>query len=183
MTVPVVILYEDQRGPTNGFGLHELVVSCVADHTGKARWAVKALLIAVPKKGDTKLLRACREEAAGFAPRGEAIFALFDNDKIRSTLKLDADLCRSRTVASILEGGSCAVDVVLLQRNLESVISAVGGCLGLDVTDALSKDLNARDIALNKAAFHAQRSIRDCVLGGVEDLKRLVTRVAAKISA
>jgi hypothetical protein len=57
--VLATVLYEDQRAPQKTrFGPHALVIACVADETGSDRWALEKRIEGIPKKGDSKLLRA-----------------------------------------------------------------------------------------------------------------------------
>jgi hypothetical protein len=58
----IAILYEDQRGPVRDYPLHTLVCACIADRSDRPITEIQSLLRAIPKKGNSKLLEACREE-------------------------------------------------------------------------------------------------------------------------
>ena len=73
------------------------------------------------------------------------------------------------------------LDVVLLVRNLESLLQARGGCEPSVDADllrrALAKDLGARDTVLVRAAW-GDRSTRDCVRSGMPSFDGLVRLLA-----
>ena len=83
----VTILYEDCRGPARGFGLHELVLSAVHDifverGTAIERHVLNRRIIAIPKKSDTKVLAAIKEDAERIHGGRSAIVAWLDDDQI-----------------------------------------------------------------------------------------------------
>jgi hypothetical protein len=85
----LTILYEDQRGPRNGFGLHALVRACVFDAINGDRHRVEERISDYrPLKGVQNVLRACREDIDLIAADGRSVVAVFDNDEIRHQLKL-----------------------------------------------------------------------------------------------
>lgn len=51
----IPIFYEDDRGSVKGFGLHELLVACIADHLDQDQTVLRERFEAIPKKGDSKL--------------------------------------------------------------------------------------------------------------------------------
>ncbi|UQA55994.1 hypothetical protein [Polyangium aurulentum] len=73
----VTILYEDQRGARQGFGLHALVKACVFDAVNGDRPRVEeALRDHRPLKGAGNLLRTCREEIDLIASDGRGMPSL-----------------------------------------------------------------------------------------------------------
>jgi hypothetical protein len=60
MTRRLVILYEDSRGPTQRFPLHELVVKSAADLVSLDLHELLRRVIAVPKNGVNKVLEDVR---------------------------------------------------------------------------------------------------------------------------
>jgi hypothetical protein len=83
----VTILYEDRRGPAQGFGLHELVISTAHDivaERGSAmpRHVLAKRIIAIPKKSDTKVLTAIKDDATRIHGGRNAIVAWLDDDKL-----------------------------------------------------------------------------------------------------
>ena len=76
--VAITILYEDQRGQRQGFGLHALVKACVFDIVdGDRHRFEEALKDARPMKGAGNLIRACREEIDLIAADGRSVIAMF----------------------------------------------------------------------------------------------------------
>jgi hypothetical protein len=182
----IVILYEDQRGPTKDFGLHKLVEACVFDVIHGERHLLGRALEGRPMKGDSQLLKSCREDVADISPGGHPVFAVFDNDKVRRLLKLPRE-ADEETVVQAIKKGATAPDqlaIVLIEKNMESVVEAAGACdpsLGAGILDdALrKKNLAARDIVLKEPAKGGKRSVRDCILDKVPSLKRLIDQCAS----
>lgn len=135
MNAVVIILYEDQRGPTKEFGLHNLVTACVADHLGRTfqEHAFRQLLDGRPMKGIDKVPRSCRSEVPRIAPRGQTVFVLVDDDEVRRHLHGEgiAANAPAADVVQAIKARSSAPDqleVVLLERNMETVLEAAGEC-------------------------------------------------------
>ena len=67
--------------------------------------------------------------------------------------------------------------VILLQRNMETVLEAARDCdpaLPKErLEKALKKDLNARDAILNRIAWGMSKAIRDCIKARVPALEEL----------
>lgn len=185
----VTILYEDQRGPRQGFGLHALVKACVFDAiNGDRRWIEEdALKDHRPLKGDGNLLRTCREEIDLIAYDGRSVIAVFDDDHIRQLLKLPQSATASRVEQEIKKGCRAPdlLSVVLIERNMESVVDAAGVCdPALDrmrIARALAKDLLERDAIFLELSRERARSTRDCMLATMPSLKRLVALVCSKL--
>ena len=182
MTGAIKILYEDRQAPdVSEFGLHVLVRRCVLDRLG---WAedrfeeLKGILIGRAKKGDANLLKACEDarEARSF----RRIIAVFDDDKIRGhkRLGLSSGACKAEVRAAITRHSAFPelLTVVLLGRNMESVVAAVQGCRGLPETEKLR--LPDRDAVLASIAWRPDYApLRACVLARVPSLEYLVARL------
>ena len=183
--VLVTILYEDQRGPTRGFGLHKLVTRCVFDAINGERHRLEGALDGRPMKGSAKLLATCREDLDDIAADGRAVIAVFDADKAGKLVQLSGKLKREEIVTKITTNCSSGVRffVILLVENMESVVQAVAPCdPSIDrklIDSALGKDLAARDIVLSNAAREEARTVRECALKANPSLQELVTRVTA----
>jgi hypothetical protein len=182
------ILYEDSRAvDVKDFALHLLVLRCVLERLGwpDERWyELKNLLHASPKKGDSNLLKACEDprEARGV----RRVFAVFDSDKIRENTKLglSAKACKTRVREAILKrsGYASELRVVLLEQNMETVVTAVQRCKGLPTTGKLLPP--DRDSVLASIAWRPeQASFRACVLEAVPSLAYLVDKLAALVTS
>lgn len=189
MNAVVVILYEDQRGPTKEFGLHNLVTACVSDLLGKTLQdhTFRQLLDGRPMKGVDKVLRSCRSEVPRLAPQGQTVFVLVDDDQVRRRLRGEgiSESAPASDVVQAIKARSSKPDqleVVLLEKNLETVLEAAGEC-DKDLSqpllvDALRKAPAARDRILNTVAWRGDRAARDCILGRVPSLRRFVQALA-----
>jgi hypothetical protein len=180
----IVILYEDQRGPTKEFGLHKLIEACVFDIVDGQRHLLVRALAGRQSKGDAKLLRVCREDVGDISPKGHPVVALFDNDRVRRLLAMPRE-AQGATVIEKIKAGCCApaqLSVFLLEQNMESVVEAAGQCdpsisraiLG----EALRKNLAARDVVLREACKGDKQGVRDCILGRVPSLRPLIEQCA-----
>ncbi len=184
----IVILYEDQRGPTRDFGLHQLVAACVFDVVDGQRHLLQRALDGRPMKGDSQLLKSCREDVPDISPGGDPVVALFDNDNVRRLLKLPREADLETVVREIKKGAVAAeqLHVFLLVENMESLIQAAGACdsaISKEVlASALRKNLAARDVVLKGAARGDRRSVRDCMLAKVPSLKRVIEHCASWVA-
>lgn len=127
----LTFLYEDQRGPRQGFGLHALVKACVFDAFNGERHRVEAMLgDHRPLKGVQNLLKACREEIGLIAADGRSVIAVFDNDQIRRQLKLPRAAGDDHVEREIRKGCQTPglLVVVLLKENMETVLEAAAAC-------------------------------------------------------
>jgi hypothetical protein len=191
MRVPrVTLLYEDSRGPTREFGLHDLVVAAVADATGRSAHDLRRALPALPLNGAAKLLRSCRQDVQDIAADCHPVVAVLDGDKIRRLLGLPAAANEKSVEASIKEGCDCPqkLHVALLDRNLDAVVRAVvahlGSRIGHDLArEALANNLTARDIVLQKAAYSSEPADRTRILDMVPSLRDLCGRIRDLLSA
>jgi hypothetical protein len=188
------VLYEDQRAPQRTrFGPHALVIACVADETGTDRWTLEKRIEGIPKKGDSKLLWAVREDAANLTHDGRALVAVFDDDRVRKLLGLDGRACKTLVKEAIAAGGTAGtlLEVVLLQRNIEDVVVAAARALGRPMDDpqvvrALGKHAGhpeARDAILHAAAASADVAVRQAILAAVPSFARVVRGLVARAGA
>lgn len=185
--VLVTILYEDSVGAhLKEFGPHNLVVQCVADKLGGDVWRLHRQLIPEPKNGVNKLLDALRKDMNKLARGDSRVFALIDADDVRERLQLPQTACRTLVVAQIKRCPSAdRLDVVLLEKNLESLLVALRElqptlATAEDWNRALAhKKHNERDLILNRIAKNpAHGALRVELLRTVPSFDRLVTRVA-----
>lgn len=180
-----VILYEDRRGPEKEFGLHNLVVACVVDDAGGDWFDLRKKLDGRPMKGAQNLLRSCRKDILRLSPRGQMVLALIDNDAIREQLRHEGvrDDADDDEIVRVIKAACDAPErlhIFLLKENTETVIEAAGLCdqaLRREalLTRALQKDINARDVVLNRVAWAPDRAVRDCVRRHVPALHSMVT--------
>ncbi len=176
-----VVLYEDQRLGKR-FGPHDLLCGLVADELGKPQHTVAGSIKEWPLKGNGTLLKALRDPSRwrSIAKSPAPILAIVDSDKIRNHVgtKRSSD----REVEKLIRD-TCLeperLTVILLVRNLESVVDAIARCdsskvLGADmVVRAGGKDRHARDELLGRLGTAAElRSIRNCVKAKVGALAR-----------
>ncbi|MDD5307214.1 MAG: hypothetical protein PHU25_07825 [Deltaproteobacteria bacterium] len=166
----IVVLYEDRRGPNlKQFGLHELLVSCVADVLGQNCWSIAKRLNGRPLKNNNQVLAWCRSPKIDLLTRaGEMVIALYDADRASELCKLPGASCKTVVRSALNPDGlpTASLVIVLLERNTETVIEALKRA-GLNITDedirlAIDrKNLEARDRVLNKAAHGDYRAVRD----------------------
>jgi hypothetical protein len=180
-SVVVTVLYEDQRGPRQGFGLHSFVKACVFDVINGERHRVEGMLDGRPLKGVQAVIKACREDIDLIAADGRCVVALLDDDAIREQLKLRRTASDAEVDLEIRKGCRAPdrLTVVLLKRNMESVILAAAACdPGLDakrIDRAVKyKELLERDAILIEVSRERARPLRDCMLGRVPSLQMLV---------
>jgi len=178
MSLGFIVLYEDQRAQTTSFGLHELVVACVADRAALARHSVAERLKGIPKKGAGNLLKACTRDVEQLCNRGR-VHAVFDCDKIRAPLNLPKD-ATDREVRAALEkrcGRREGLRFHLLDQNLESVLVALDQCSNVDreqLSRALAKDLIDRDLLFGSVASMSDPHVRDCIQERMPSFKDLI---------
>lgn len=169
-----VVLYEDQRGPRAGFGPHELVLACVSDRIGVSRRPLREHVFpGFPKKGNAKLLAACRDDAADLADRHRHVVAVFDDDAVRSLVGLPSGARRRDVATAVLRrsGAPRAMTVLLLGRRMEDVVSAAQEAMG--ETHPAAKRIGERDDVLGRAVA-ADVRVRERILERVPAVRCLV---------
>jgi len=181
----VTILYEDQRGPSKGFGLHRFGVACVFDEVDGERHKVEKLLEDFrPLKGNSKLLRAVQEDIGGISFDGRPVVAVFDDDKARKLLQIPMEATDEEVVEELRS--RCpredVIAIILLKRNIETVIKQIrqaGLSVGEDLLRrALDKELIARDAVFSMASKDINRGVRRRVIESNESLRELVKRLS-----
>lgn len=187
----VVVLYENHRDQARNFGLHELVLACVQDRLGEragTRFALREAVPGIPRNGNAKLQKSCQRDLPRIARGGARVVAVFDDDRVRRLLGLPADAPGAEVVRHLK--GECplpeALSVVLLRRNLETVLRAAGRCAQVDgafLAEALGKNLEARDAILNRVAWSDPPAVRACILAEVPDLAQLVELICDALVA
>lgn len=190
MTPLAVILYEDRRGPEKEFGLHNLVLACVADDAGEDHFTLRRKLDGRPMKGVQNLLRSCRRDIRRLSPKGQPVFALIDDDAIRQQLKHEgvAESVEDAAVVRAIKEKCDAPErlfVFLLKENTETVLEAAKLCdEGLPkalIEQGLQKDINARDAILNRVAWRPDRSVRDCIRQRVQAIREMAEALTALV--
>ena len=189
----ITVLYEDQRGPRNGFGLHRFVCQLVVDRAALplSVYEVEDRLIqGIPLKGNGNVRKRCRKDLPKLAKQCRRVFAVYDEDRVPELVGLNRTDCRPLLCGKLIE--NCqpidALEVVLLRRNQESLIETIksSGLVGLihdSVYDrALAKDLMARDSVFIQCATSTTLEIRQKLLPTLPDLDRLVAKICAAIS-
>jgi len=185
---PMTILYEDQAdGPIQNFGPHIFVVQCICDRVGGAVWDFKDRIHPVPLKGNSNVRESCKSHSFKAAKDGRAVFAVYDSDQIRGLPGLAAAICKTQIKDILL--GECPwrkqLKIVLLEKNIESVIDAICECDKTIVQEETwinatkRKRLNARDLILKNAAFQRDRAFRDAVLVKVPSFCYLIDKLVA----
>lgn len=187
MTGIAIILYEDERGPTKEFGLHNLVMACVADELDLDLYRVKEHADPRPMKGVNKLLQACWRDVRKMAARGQRVIALIDDDRIRDNLPgMDARRTDEEVIREIRKRSDAPeqLDVILLHKNVESVIEAARDCdrtISSDtVARALDKNLIQRDRIFHNVA-RSTRDVRNCIRSKIPAIERLVQRLVSLV--
>lgn len=190
MNPVAVILYEDNRGPEKGFGLHALVLACVADDLDVEMFTLTKKLDGRPMNGVANLVRSCRRDVHRLAPQGQKVFALIDDDRIRDHLTGVDVRAEEEGVARTIKSQSDApaqLEVFLLKKNTETVIEAAKLCdqsLPDDaVAQALRKNLAQRDRLLHNVARAGGRAVRDCIRSKIPALHWLVAALGAVVAA
>ncbi|MCX6359345.1 MAG: hypothetical protein NT029_06055 [Armatimonadetes bacterium] len=175
------VFYEDQLGiAVKDFGPHTLLLQCLADRTGGAYFDLGREVVAVPKKGNNKLLACLRGEDCRRAIHRGPACAVFDEDKVRKMLALPATACKSAALAALREGAEEPLAIILLERNVETLVRACLEALCEPAPPDLHKH-EVRDRALNRLACGGSPDQRRRVLVACPSFARLVNAVAAAL--
>ena len=167
------------------YGPHQFVVRCVADDLARPAWELHKSLLAIPRRGNGNLLRDIRNNPSRFASDGRPAFAVFDGDQLPELLSRPRGTCRTALKADLLKDCAWAgqLHVVILERNLESLLRAVLQCApeaADERTRALAldrKSLAERDVILNRVAREARRNVRDCVRQAMPSFDYLIRKL------
>ena len=181
------ILYEDQvEGKVTEYGPLALVKQCVCDRLNLQPWEITGI-DPLPKKGNGNVRKDCKQNLKRLAADGRTVFAVYDSDKICEFVKLPPTACKTLVLKRLKEGcePSDKLVVILLERNLESVLQAI--CeIDRSIVSAEEqayalerKNLVARDAILRAAAAPTppRRDLREQILARVPSLRRLVDKI------
>lgn len=175
----VTVVYEDSSARSvlvRDYGLHKLVVACLVDDLGLPHHEVAAHVLPHPANGNDKALRKWQGDLI------PPVVALVDDDRLTDLLDLTADACKRQILQAIeTRYVSVASDrvLVLLHRNVESVVSAAAAALGLEIPP---KSPEERDRVLRRAA--ADAAARAAVRASCEGtFARLLAKVGALLGA
>jgi hypothetical protein len=178
----VVVFYEDRQSEASSeFGLHQLLISLLADSGGGGRPEYLRGVTGRPCKGRDHLLKMMANQArAESRGRGRWVVGLLDRDKIADALSVPVPQdAADGWIAEQLMAGAGSMPrqhIVLLHDNTESVLAAVGTCDPSVDPDQLrqavdEKNLLMREVLLRRAAW--SRQLRECVTRAVPSLLRL----------
>lgn len=174
----ITVLWEDRRGAASkGFGPHELLLTCVADDLGIAREALKERILSHPRKGNTNVRKALRNELPRYTNHGPVI-AVVDSDQLHDLWppKPPPPTCTSGLVARFRQDAAGDYDLVLLVRNMETLIQSVCEATRQRVPEGKPKP-DERDGLLSRATW-GTADVRHALRDGCPSFDRLVTRVA-----
>ena len=188
--IRAVVLYEDAQQGRN-FGPHQLLCGLIFDTTEQPFAAITRQVAFSALKGRDKLIGAIKDPQRWkrLAPGHAPVFALLDADKIRD--HFGGKRAGARDIAEQLRR-TCAdpkrLRVILLERNLETVLEAIRACDdGRTIPAALfnqslAKNVNARDVVLGKVGTDdGRKTMRDCVRARVPSLDRTAQLISATI--
>jgi len=186
------VLYEDQQGPNNQFGLHKFVMRCLCDQCAVApenEYKVHGAVSSRQLKGDSKVLNALWNDLPNIAGSSESVIAVLDNDRIRDALGLSSQASDDEVYQTIRDRCAGPVQLVLLKENTESILLAAKECDGIATNDnatyelaVFRKELPARDIIFTKLSKRDAKAIRDCIRDKIGSLTPLIDRLVALLN-
>ncbi|HET7500542.1 MAG TPA: hypothetical protein VFK02_06045 [Kofleriaceae bacterium] len=174
----MLILYEDSRAATNGFGLHEFVLANVRDVIAERgqeidSYRLAKLVEASPKKSDSKVLRALKEDAERLHAGSTVIVAWLDDDKLHRSLGLPPGQSASQLIQAIQDRlhpsvPKHALRVHLLRGNVEQFLRRIDSAQpntfdAETLQGALQKQPTDRDLCFRRAAVLPHRGWRQAV--------------------
>lgn len=171
MSLEIPIFYEDEWG-LNQFGLHEVIVSCIADLTDLDRFVLRKCFSPNPKKGAGKLLAFCSVGVERWPHR--LSFAIFDADKLHKVLFPSGRPSTDELHAELRRRCPDQLHPFLLEDNTETVVHAAARCLS---EPAPEKSKLMRDRMLNRVAS-GPLQIRECIRAAVPSLDHCVRKIA-----
>jgi hypothetical protein len=187
--VRVTVLYEDARNPkAKGYGPHALIKQYLADRIAVDPWTINdEELLGIAEKGNSNVRKACRMHLAKLAASGGMVVAVYDADQAPELAQLPSSACKSQLIKGLKDG--CVPEeklvVVLLYRNLETVLTTLRTCAPSLATDATwdkaihGKKLVERDQILVAASkpTEAGRAIRAKLCEQVPSLAYLISKI------
>ncbi len=190
MKFAVKLLCEDSRASREEFVFAEVVAQLICDRLGCDRWdpQIRRGFTAEALNGASNVKRAC-DDARRFRDAIHVI-VLYDEDEIRPLFALPSNACRQqiRQEAARASSFSAQLTVVLLQRNLETILKTICDLTPIDPQikqqALVRKRLNARDIILKKALDLSPqgRSLRDRLTELSPSLAYLVEKLLLRLS-
>lgn len=184
------VMYEDQRVSGKPFSMHDFIMRCAYDASNvpdEMLYKIEGRIDGRAMKGNSKLLQAMHRDVHHIAADGRAVFAIFDNDRVRELLDLPKNATEEQVESAIrakCPGQRETVHITLLRENTESILEAAKECdvdARHDQTTfdrALRKEPAARDVIFTNLSKVAERTIRDCILGKLPSLRSLIERIA-----
>lgn len=171
MSAQVAVLYEDERNTQiKGYPMHRLVCMTIADQLGVDYRDVEEQFHGRPMKGNGNLKRACE---AISNTRDRAVIVIIDSDKLAGLLKLPKSTAHATLRAELAR---CYPDprlqVLLLERNTESLVDAAAKCLGREPPERKNKLV--RDQMLDSAAF-AAATVRTCIRDSMPSFAAIIS--------
>jgi hypothetical protein len=173
------VFYEDRLATSKPdlFGPHVLMRACVADRLGRSPWdsELKSLLEPNPRKGNGNVMKQLELNGVGLLGYGP-VLALLDRDRMHTLLGLAGGCCRGAILETMRRTVPDAVEIVLLDANVETLLDACQRAFGEPVLSAKPSPEGCDGI-LRKAAAAGDVAVRADVLGRVPSFKRLVDKV------
>ena len=168
----VTVIYEDRRSQVPEYGPHKFLMACVRDRSIQEHpdLVLGDRVRARVAKGNSKLLKYLMDLNTD-EPDGRQVVAIFDDDKIRDLAGLPGDACKAETIKTLRSkmDAPARVTLVLLARNIESVLEAIQRCAPDLVAPevfqrALNKKPNERDLVFLKASERERSALRAAIL-------------------
>jgi hypothetical protein len=183
------VLYEDQiaAGANGSYPLHDLVMRLVEDDIDGETWRLRKLVAPNPRKGLGNILKDVKLTAL-LAGGGE-LHILVDVDRIREHLDLEPSATNQAIVAALRQRSDAPgkLRVHFLMPNVEGLLRSIQACdptlLPREMTRALQKKLNDRDIVFIEVAKQAQVALRRCVRKAQPGIDALASALAALVPA
>lgn len=179
----VIVLWEDQRssGP-ECFGPDSLLCACVADERQCALFSLKGIIVSIPQNGNGNVIRELQRNLERLRRSG-SVLAVLDRDRAHELLPREEQSlrCFSGVCGGIRNKASGSYELVLLERNIETIYHTANKLYGVDSTGEKPTPIE-RDLLLNKLAFSSpenRKKLRDAV----PSFDRLVRKVLAVLPA
>ncbi len=181
-----LVLYEDKSVGRQRFGLHELVLGCIADdkHAEPDGWhrEIDALRTALEPRtlgGIGNVIRTLHGDVEELIREAGFVIALVDQDRL-------ADHFAAEELRALEAARGGLLTIGILNRNLETLLEMLRNCRHHDpsvsidrVALAIEKDRIARDSVLIAASIWGKQLLRRCIRDGVPSFDEFVKRAGA----